>query len=322
MLRSLFLFFFIFLLIFDNLYASLNFELSRNGVDSNFSNNLFLGYSFESQADLQVYEQQGGSGLNWSIGYSFSDAFSVVSLIAGSPDFQIISKSHDINVSTDITNSFSVDVSGGLSDYNFSESRSLNFGASFFYQFSKVQIGFGLSSAEYFQIKNVFLPLINTDITDRLKFRQKRTLLYFDWQLSEELFLRLNTAQYSYEFPNAPNISSLDQMSNFITSGVGNILNQTGGSLANELTSQPAASINPSLFYSIYENWQFEFSLGLTRDQISPQATTTTMDLGLEYMRDTLNFGFLRLFANLEASRPNDIQPTYFSGTLGVGINL
>ena len=303
---------------FNEAFASLDAEYSRSGSGENFSNNLSLGLNFESFVD----EKTERVGLSSSIGYSYTNSNALVSLVTTSPDFQISSNSHDLNFTATFLEKFSINLNAGITDYNNNESRSQSAGVGLYYQFSKVQVGIGYGTADYYQVKPVILTLGNTDITDRMKFRQVMSGFYLDWQVTEFFMMKLNSAYYKYEIPNAPNISTLDQFSNFMTSGVTNVLSLSGGSWASEIQNQPAASTDLAFLYNFSENWLVEFSLGNSRDQLSPQSPTNSIGIGFEYSNEIADFGQLRIFGSVEGSKTKDIDQNFITGTAGLGISF
>lgn len=298
-------------LISFSVFARVDVELSRAGSETNFSNILSVGYSLNTYVDAETEEV----GLNHYFGYVYSDGLSVSSLNANLSDFEILAKSHELSYSMTFSEALTVNFSGGFSDYNQAEARSEFLGLGLYYQFEKIQIGYGYSENFYKQIKKV--TILAQDITDRIRFKQKMHMLYLDYQWTETLLLKLTAATYSYQ--TYGNVSDLDSFSNTATGVV--FLAAAGPSMAEQSLSQIKSSLDLGFLYNFSENWLLDTGLQSFVDQLTPNTRTNAVSLAVVYANTFSSFDYT-LTGSLTSLKTENVEGNSFSGLLGLSFSF
>ena len=290
-------------------FARVDLEYSRTSSETNYSNILSLGYSLNTQVDAESLEV----GLNHYFGYVYSDGYSVSNLNANLADFEILTKTHELNYAMTFSEALTLTMSAGFSQYNENEARSDSFGAGLYYQFEKLQIGFDYSETLYKQVKQV----INSNITDQYKFKQKAHSLYFDYQWTEIFLVKLTAATYSYQ--TYGNVTDLDSFSTTATGVV--LLTAAGPSMAEQSLSQIKNSVDLGFLYNFSDSWLLDFGLQSSTDQLSPNSKTTGLSFGIEYTDSLSSFDY-SLSANVTGSKTENVDGNSVSGLFGAGFSF
>ncbi|MBY0554540.1 hypothetical protein K2P97_08425 [bacterium] len=293
--------------IFAKAHARIDIEMSRSGSANTSNTNEFsIGYSLDSYVD----ENSEVVGLNHYLQYGYSNTKTVVNLNSNLADFEFNDPSHNLNYNLLFFEKLSVSFGYGYTNLNNSQAQVEQNYISLYYQFESWQFGASFSKSTTKQLSDIII--INQNYKNQAQYNTNSNTLYLDYQVNQDLIVKLSTTQYSFT-ENLENFNTLLTAQAFLQRG--------SAAIANEIQGQIKSSNLIGLTYSINDYWLIDASASQSQDLLNPQEKTNTGQITLNFEDTLLQDSTYSIFGSIYSSK-SDSSSTSYSGSFGFGVSF